>query len=43
MAQMPTTIAVPYSHKTEAGQEVRIEGGAVAPGQEVDPTLVMLT
>lgn len=43
MAQMPTTIPVPYSHKTEAGQEVRIEGGAVAPGQEVDPTLVMLT
>lgn len=32
MAQMPSTIPVPCSHKTEVGQEVVIEGGATAPG-----------
>lgn len=32
MAQMPSTIPVPCSHKTEVEQEVVIQGGAIAPG-----------
>lgn len=39
MAQMPTAVPGPRSHKTEVGPEVRMEGGAVAPGQEVTTPL----